>query len=183
MTDISTQLKFILVARDERGFVDLVQIHKLVAPVDQRETVMLLSPKKIADVRARLTTADFDPVRLDNGVFVFYELALDVIAFRRADLKGQCHKWKSELGDAVQQIICAVPELTLRVQDVFGETGIRHTRIDGKFYFAATDMAKLVLWDNETQTPSPSTQAHAVEAAGRNDPVLHSALTRTFQFG
>lgn len=32
-----------------------------------RETIMLLSPKKIADVRARLTTPDFDPVRLANG--------------------------------------------------------------------------------------------------------------------
>lgn len=50
---------------------------------------MLLSPKKIADVRARLTTTDFDPVRLENDqVFVFYDLALDVIAFRRADLKN-----------------------------------------------------------------------------------------------
>jgi len=183
MSDISTQLKIILDARDERGFVDLVQIHKLVAPVDQRETIMLLSPKKIADVRARLTTTDFDPVRLDNGVFVFYELALEVIAFRRADLKHIVQKWKGELGDAIKQIVSAVPELALRVEDVFGNTGIRYTQIDGTFYFAATDMAKLVLWDNETQTPSQSTQAHAVEAAGRNDPILHSALTRAFQFG
>lgn len=66
MTDITTQLKYIFDARDEQGFVELTPIHKLVAPVDQRETIMLLSPKKLADVRARLTTSDFDPVRQEN---------------------------------------------------------------------------------------------------------------------
>lgn len=140
-------------------------------------------PRRLETVRARLTTADFDPVRLENGrVFVFYELALVVIAFRRADLKNVVQKWKGELGGALAQIVAAVPELALRVEEVFGGTGIRYTRIDGKFYFAATDMAKLVLWDEETQSPSQSTQAHMVENSKRNDAALRMAFERTFQF-
>jgi hypothetical protein len=68
-TDTITQLKIILDARDENGFVDLSRIHELVAPVDQRESTMLLSPKKIADVRARLTTADLNLPRPNATAF------------------------------------------------------------------------------------------------------------------
>lgn len=181
--DTVALLKSILDARDERGFVDLSQIHKLVAPVDQRETVMLLSPKKIADVRARLTTHDFDPVRLENGrVFVFYELAYEVIIHRRADLKQIVLEWRGERGNVIEEIVRSVPELAGRVKEVFGETGIRHARIEGKFYFAAADMAKLVLWDEQTQTPSQSALNIYVKRAAHNDDKLLTALARTYHF-
>ena len=183
-TDIVAQLKSILDARDGQGFVDLTQIHELVAPVDKRETIMLLSPKNIADVRVRLTTTDFDPVRRENGrVFVFHELAYEVIVHRRVDLKYIVQVWKGERGDAVQLIVSTVPELALRVQDVFGETGIRHTRIDGKFYFAAADMAKLILWDGNTQTPSQRNCSLYVSRAGEKDELLRKGCAHTFQFG
>jgi len=115
-------------------------------------------------------------------VFVFYELAYEVIVHRRADLKHTVQVWKGERGDAVQQIVSAVPELAVRVQDVFGETGIRHTKIDGKFYFAASDMAKLVLWDKETQNPSQNNITFYLERAKGNDAALRMAFERTFQF-
>jgi len=183
-TDIITQLKEIIDARDENGFVDLSRIHKLVAPVDQRESTMLLSTKKIADVRARLTTADFDPVRVENGrVYVFYELAYEVIIHRRADLKQIVLEWKGERGNAVEEIVRSVPELAGRVQEVFGDNGIRHTRIDGKFYFAASDMARLVLWDEHTKTPTLSNSTVYIQRSVANDDLLAKALARKYHFG
>lgn len=98
-------------------------------------------------------------------------------------LKGQCNIWKCAFGDAVKQIVRSVPELGARVDTVFGNTGIRYTRMDGKFYFAATDMAKLVLWDEEKQTPCQRDLSIYVDRAGAADENLRMACSHTHQFG
>lgn len=60
--------------------------------------------------------------------------------------------------------------------------GIRHVRLDGKFYFAAPDLARLVLWDSERKTPSPQNAALSVTTAAGMDKNLSEELRRTFQF-
>lgn len=152
--------------------------------MDQRETVKLLVPKKLIEARARIATdLGFDPVRQDGvRVFVHFELALGVVEHRRSDLKGQCRRWKCAFENALTHIIQSVPELDARVESVFGNTGIRYTRLDGKFFFAATDLARLVLWDDVRKTPSPQHAARDVQAAAAVDPTLQDELKRVFQF-
>lgn len=167
------------------GFVSLSQIHRLVAPADHRETIKLLVPKKLLEARVRIANdVGFDPVRQDGThVFVHFELALLVVAHRRVDLKVQCHIWLCDFGNAIKQLVQSVPELGARLDTVFGNTGIRYTRIDGKFYFAAADMTKLVLWDEETQTPCQRDLSIYVDRAGAVDDVLRAACSHTHQFG
>lgn len=60
--------------------------------------------------------------------------------------------------------------------------GIRHVRLDGIIYFAATDLARLVLWDNASKTPTSRHASHLVTLAAKKDEILQKQLQHTYTF-
>lgn len=111
------------------------------------------------------------------------ELALEVVKTRRSDLKDFIRHCETVHVDDLSLVIGSTPEILTRIQEVFGDANkIRHVKLNGKFFFAAVDLAKIALWNGD-QTPSNANIAHYVTRTSAADKELNAALGRVHQFG
>ncbi len=171
--------------RTDDGFVNLSEIHRLVAPTDQRDTLKLLAPKKLKDACATLTTSKFNPVRsaTDGTIYAFWSLALEFALYRKPNLKELARKWRLMIDNPMSELIKTEETLQARIDHVFGKDGIRYIQLDGKFFFAAPDLARLVLWDDKSQTPTAQNTVHAIKTHSAADDVLLTLLQKVYSFG
>lgn len=178
---IESRLNNIFNNKDENNFIDLSAIHALVAPHDKRPTVRLLNSAKLQQVVQRIRGNDVEPIyETREKVMVHHELALEVVKAKRGDLKEFFRRWE---GGDISLVICNTPEVLSRIQDVFGDAScIRHVKLDGKFYFAAVDLAKIALWNGEN-TPDKGNISRFIQHAADLDEKLKAALDNKYRFG
>lgn len=182
---LESRLDAIFSTRDVHNFVNLSEIHALVARHDKRPTARLLGSAKLVQTVERLRGNGVDPSVCETGqkVFVHPELALEVVKTRRSDLKEFARRWETEQVDDLSLVVGRTPEILSRIKDVFGDTSrIRHVKLEGKFYFAAFDLAKIALWEGEN-TPSVNAISVYIQRAAEKDEDLKNAISKHHQFG
>lgn len=181
---IESRLNNIFNNKDENNFIDLSAIHALLAPHDKRPTARLLNSAKIQEVVERLRGNGVEPIceTPEMVIRVHHELALEVVKSKRGNLKEFVRRWETVQADELSLVIGRTPEIISRIKDVFGDTSrIRHVKLEGKFYFAAVDLAKIALW-NGASTDNINTPL-CIQRASEKDEALKNALSKRYQFG
>lgn len=207
MSDIETQLTEVF-SKSNGDFVDLRALRDILAPGDIRDAAKLIEAKKLREARAHIESNDLIAIRSSSdGKFeVHVDLALEYVLYKNKDLKQIVNHIRNNRPGGMRAVLESTPGLFERVKTVFGDAGesfcthqrifernaanfqpphivgIRHVRLDGKFYFAAPDLARLVLWDDAKKTPSAKNAIHSMEGAAMYDHSLQVELERTHQF-
>jgi len=87
---------------------------------------------------------------------------LEIVKAKRSDLEEFCRRYETVQADDITLIIGRTPEITSRIKNVFGDTSrIRHVKLEGKFFFAAVDLAKIALWNGDS-TPDKGNISHYI---------------------
>ena len=180
---IESRLNNIFNNKDENNFIDLSAIHAVVAPHDKRPTVRLLNSAKLQQVVQRIRGNGVEPIReTRERVTVHPGLALEIVKTKRTDLKDFIRRWETVQADDITLLIGRTPEIISRIKDVFGDTSrIRHVKLEGKFFFAAVDLAKVALWDGAST--DHINIPLCIQRASEKDEVLNNALSKRHQFG